>query len=398
MTGKLVIYSLGIGGKKMKINKSMAFFFILLASTPIIMSIINTNAVLVEPEPGYSYRVYGYAKDASTSGGISGATVKLYKDGSYIKSTTTTSSGYFTFNYYSSLAVSLFKIIISHPNYDTIAKTKPAVSTTYFGYVYLTPNPEEKFAVVVSTGITADSQDIDYWYSKLISRGFASQNIKLLEGSAATLSAVNTQVEWLGSVADSNDEIVFAYSGHGGSTANSNDGWLILYGGSIYNDHDLYNDLKNTQARNALIFICSCDSGSFIDDFSGNNKFFVTTACDLHGSTYGWEIVSETQPSNIYNKWSRTGPLYSMWVHFFLSNLDGRSLATIHTDALSDYQNWWTQTKWTWRIYKFVGMTPYYKWQYVPWVWNDEPYTPMTMPEHAFGIGAPMSTGSGFVL
>jgi hypothetical protein len=176
------------------------------------------------------------------------------------------------------------------------------------------PNPEpaaNKWAVVV--GI-ADYQGVgnDLWHpdedakemanALINNHGFASGNVKLLLNKKATYTAIVSAINWLVSNEDAESTVVFFYSGHGFSAADS-EGWdsdtesdgydegIVSY--DFYGIPDGFLRLKLSGLESQKVALCfgSCFSGGMFDDaddLQGANRV-IASAC--RADEYGWDYL-----------------------------------------------------------------------------------------------------------
>ncbi|MGQ4912307.1 MAG: caspase family protein [Candidatus Thorarchaeota archaeon] len=235
------------------------------------------------------------------------------------------------------------------------------------------PDPIDKYALLVATGVSAAHDDVQYWQTKLRALGFKSENIHTYLDSNTGKDLIRQQARWLASVADSNDKIVFAFSGHGDRESGSS-GYIWLYYERYY-DSELRADLGSTRAHNALVFICACRSGCFIDDFQGLSNFYVSTACTVDGHTSGMSFVSDTEPA-VKSSYSSGNTLpYSMWTYFFVKNLGSGRVETTFSNGVSQFRSWYDGGHWCWRHVGWTKAvpperpTPIFRWVYETWSW-----------------------------
>ena len=94
------------------------------------------------------------------------------------------------------------------------------------------PDAANKWAVVIGIADYSGREN-DLWHpdedanemaSYLVSRGFASERIKILLNRKATAAAIQSAIEWLKTNENSQSTVVFFYSGHGFRVADA-DGW-----------------------------------------------------------------------------------------------------------------------------------------------------------------------------
>ena len=115
----------------------------------------HVGAVAPPIQRWWDYSIYGYAKESGTSTPLVGATVKVYKNSvTYVGSTTTTSTGHFSFGYRSYSLLDSFKVVIQQSGYDSASKTKAAfISGVNMGTIYLV-----KQLVYSITGCVRDAE------------------------------------------------------------------------------------------------------------------------------------------------------------------------------------------------------------------------------------------------
>jgi len=259
------------------------------------------------------------------------------------------------------------------------------------------PNPVRKYAIVVcSTAVDGGEIDKNNWLSKLPGLGFMSENTFVYCAEAFDKATIRQKVQWVAGTADWNDKVLFAYTGHGAQQSGQTGYLDFKY--EYYYDYELKADLQNTAAAGVLIFLCSCCSGCFLDQFAGMSRFFVATATDLDGSTYSMGPVSQLANPYPRNARSSGTPRYdSMWTFWFLNQLDSRPLEQVFGSALSAYREWyvgtyqgygsWGNGKWVWQCTGVIEHPPdaehplgwiewVYSYVFETWRWDEggEPY------------------------
>ena len=101
--------------------------------------------------------------------------------------------------------------------------------------------------------------------------GWQSDHIKTLEGEEATKDNVYNSFQWLDSMEDSEDTVLFYFHGHGG------DGKFALYDGFMsYGELD--EKLDELESESIAVIIDSCHSGSAIEYLSQNGRVIITSA------------------------------------------------------------------------------------------------------------------------
>lgn len=375
-------------------------------------------APLPPPMPSNTYRVYGYVYDANTGLPVS-AGIKLYADSTYVENEVSGPNGYFYFYYRSSSSVGTFTVKINDPRYNPTQRTKSAQSSTSFGPLYLV-NPIEKYAVLAfGSGLEGTDDDRDNWLGVLPTLGFTSEKTFVFEDFPEK-SEIRAKVQEIGGLVDWNDNILFAYTGHGDYIEYTTTGFMAFHTSAYYYDYELKSDFGNTQA-DVFIFMCSCHSGAFIDDFQGLSNYFVATATDVEGVTYGMGIVSTQEPVllDVYLCGIRTQD--SMWTYWFLDQLSQQPnapLETVFIDAVEAYRQWYISDKWVWQtvdvyfdldLHQTVVVKEWVwdtTWTWIQgeepldwyWSWYEDPSNPGEYlrwdPALNMPIGAPQYTGS----
>jgi len=303
------------------------------------------------PVPGRTYRVYGYVYDANTGSPVSGSSVKLYTGSIYLDREVSGPDGYFNFYYRSSNAVGTFTVKISDARYSPIEKTKSALPNTNFGAFYLV-NPIEKYAVLTfGAYVEGTDEDRNNWLDVLPTLGFTSEKTFVFDDEFPVKSEIRAKVQEVAGLVDWNDKILFAYTGHGDYIDDTDTGFMAFHSSNYYYDYELKDDL-GASISDVFIFLCSCHSGYFIDDFQGLSNYFVATATDAEGITYGMGIVSTEKPVNLGVFLSGIRTQDSMWTYWFLDQLSqhaNEDLETVFDYAVEAYRQWYISEKWVWQ-------------------------------------------------
>ncbi|MFW9844661.1 MAG: caspase family protein [Candidatus Thorarchaeota archaeon] len=344
-----------------------------------VLMIQNTTLVMAiapppPPVPDYTYRVYGYVYDDNTGLPVSGASVKLYTGSTYLEREVSGPNGYFYFYYRSSSAVGTFTVKISDSRYNPTERTKSALPNTNFGSFYLV-NPIEKYAVLAfGSGLEGTDDDRDNWLAILPTLGFTSEKIFVFDAVYPSKTEIRAKVQEVAGLADWNDKILFAYTGHGDYINNSDTGFMSFHSGNYYYDYELKDDLAFA-VSDVFIFLCSCHSGYFIDDFQGLSKYFVATATDMEGVTYGMGIVSTQEPvlHDVYQCGVRMQD--SMWTYWFLDQLNqhpSEDLETVFDYAVEAYRQWYVSEKWVWQtVDVYFDEDLHHEVLVKEWIWDD---------------------------
>lgn len=250
-------------------------------------------------------------------------------------------------------------------------------------------DPYRKYAVVVGiaeyesiSNLPNADEDALNWTQELQSRGFKSQHIIQLINSSATKSNVQDNVTWMADIARSHDVIAFTFAGHGGPNDinNSDDGFLRTYefidddnATGKYHDDEFFDDISDTDASQAFVFIDACRSGCFIDEFGNassevKSKFFVVSGCPWNGLTFDLIYTRQYMPSNRNDFDAGTPLAYNgAWTYFFLnasSNYPSSSMESIYSTAYSDYANWYNRT-----LGHVSWSAPFGPWTWSRWDW-----------------------------
>jgi hypothetical protein len=239
--------------------------------------------------------------------------------------------------------------------------------TVYDGYdqpasdsVQVIVNPITKYAVIVGIAtylyvgpnLNYPDDDADDWYNQLVNIGWSSSNIKMYGDGhlTATWSNVNDGLNWLGSVADANDIIVFTFSGHGSvwSISGQDHPCLCCYdyqvvdlgGGqyAVYNaiwDTDLAAKLGGSQAAKIFVFLDSCNSGGFGDDLMNmpnKAKVFCITTCTLYGYGYDDDVHENGECTYYF--------LHYSWQGHYGGSANA-AMEDVSSYAVSNYQVWY---------------------------------------------------------
>lgn len=184
-------------------------------------------------------------------------------------------------------------------------------------------NPEITYAVVVGISdyygnsmdlVNADNDAVDF-YNFLLGHGSIKSNTILLTNSGASKAAIISAVA-LFSKADSNDKIVFFFSGHGyknGFVPSDYNGIFPLLGHSI-----VRNAFKNSIAGTKLCIADACFSGNIRTDDEDNNE-------DDQGTFDKNDQIAVFMSSRSYQT-SSDGNIFSgngLFTGYLLKGLDG---------------------------------------------------------------------------
>ena len=154
----------------------------------------------------------------------------------------------------------------------------------------------EKYALLVGVGIAScpyTIYDVLDMRDALISHGWKNSNIKCLTGliEASKSSILNNIEGWLDFHEDSNDIVLFYFSGHG--SYNHIMGANIISGGDPdkyeISGHELDYSLSKLESKKILVILDSCYSGSFteiINPVSNPGRMILASCGPLETSTY----------------------------------------------------------------------------------------------------------------
>ena len=395
--------------------KSNRMKFCLLVTVLVILGQAVAFAAAAAPPGGGGgetwYTVYGYVKRSGTSQSLWSVSVKVYKDGvQYVGSTVTSTSGYFSVRFYG--WCDFVKIEVScWGYYDTykIVNIRRSQTSTYAGYVYMSPTPKKGYALVVGISDYQYGGDLQYcdedatdWYNELNDREYDirvlgdthSANYPMWHGKA-TKSNLRHYVRMMARNAGPGDTLVFTFAGHGGPVDiyNNDQGYMATWENyAQYHDHEFYDDFLGTQASRVFIFLDTCRAGSFIDEFQEDTsglkqKVFITTAVPWDGLAFSMYGIDED--------WVHNGA----WSHFFITECDDHeswSMETCFTEAFSSFQYWYENGPYGGKHRYWSNIVEYVRaWVYDDWDWPPGSGT-------GVGVGAPQcfdgNTGSAFYL
>ena len=359
---------------------------------------------IAEAPPGdrekTKYTVFGYAENVDTEEEISGATVNVYDElENYLGQTTTDIDGYFEKDCWLWNPPDWFEVRITKSQYYQKSKTG-TLSGTDCDMGTVSVDPYRKIAVVVGIAEYEDSfynlpnpdEDALNWTQELLSRDFTSKYIKLLLNSNATKTSIQSNVSWMVDTSRSSDVIAFIYAGHAGpiNITSNDDGYLMTYefeshdnSTGKYHDNELFDDLSDTDALRAFVFIDACRSECFLDEFdeasSGiKSKFFVTSASTWNGTSFDLIQVRDSPPnaspigSQIFNFTWGIPPAYNGgWTHFFLSacvDNPNSPMESVFTIAYSEFANWYNSTgkHWLWSSRLGAAQWLHERWDWIP--------------------------------
>jgi hypothetical protein len=115
--------------------------------------------------------------------------------------------------------------------------------------------------------------------SQSLSPVWGSSHIRLLTDSQATKTAILSAISWLASNADSDDTVLFSFSGHGSSR-----GYFCPYNSLTYSNSndisssELANALRVVQAGKFVVVLDSCYAGTFQSNLTYNGRV-IMMAC-----------------------------------------------------------------------------------------------------------------------
>jgi len=206
------------------------------------------------------------------------------------------------------------------------------------------PPAVDKWAVVigiadyrgVGNDLSYPDDDAMDMYNYLLSKGYPSDNIKLLLNKKATATAIVSAIDWLnGKEENPTSECVFFYSGHGSTYDGYDDGDTEYTDEGIVS-HDLYlildgqlRDHFSTFASQKIVFIFdSCFSGG-MDDLSGSGRI-VETACDE--DQLSWDGDSTLQ-NGVFTYYF----IQQLYVHSNIEDTHADAAPLAHNWALTHY-------------------------------------------------------------
>lgn len=119
---------------------------------------------------------------------------------------------------------------------------------------------------------------------------WGESHVKLLLSAQATKAGIQSAISsWLEPLEDSDDTVLFFFSGHGGyvdwdlapiDEVDGRDEYIVPYEASYVEDTILDDQLKTwlsgLEAARQVVIINSCFSGGFIDDLSWNSRVIIT--------------------------------------------------------------------------------------------------------------------------
>lgn len=142
---------------------------------------------------------------------------------------------------------------------------------------YTLPENPNNFAIVIGIENYSDIPKADFAQhdasavrQHLIAMGYPPRNIQVLTGKRATKTGIQKYVEaWLPKMVNENSTVFFYYSGHGAPDTNSGQAYLVPFDGdpqfleqTAYSVKNLYNQLNSLKAKQVLVAMDSCFSGS----------------------------------------------------------------------------------------------------------------------------------------
>lgn len=145
--------------------------------------------------------------------------------------------------------------------------------------------------------------------------GMGNTEVFMLKDSNATRSHILRVLKDMFAKSTANDQIIFAYSGHGF------DGGLSCYDRDKFIwCSEIQEIMRNSKARRKIMFINSCHSGSF------TKKYNNSTANDTRRNSY----KNKNVPVMLYlssraeePSWAMTGMAYSFFVNRLIQGLQG---------------------------------------------------------------------------
>ncbi|NLO34921.1 MAG: caspase family protein [Clostridiaceae bacterium] len=173
------------------------------------------------------------------------------------------------------------------------------------------PDAANKWALVIGIADYSGREN-DLWHpdedasemaSYLVSRGFATDRIKILLNRKATAAAILAAIDWLKANENSQSTVVFFYSGHGFRAADV-DGWdadaeadgfdegIVSYDLYGLPDGLLRQSLAGLEAQKVALLFGSCHSGGMFDDnddLQANGRI-IASACQA--DQYGWDYLT----------------------------------------------------------------------------------------------------------
>ncbi|NHJ12818.1 MAG: hypothetical protein EAX95_04040 [Candidatus Thorarchaeota archaeon] len=314
----------------------------------------------IEPNPPpvpdlIRYTIRGYVVRMGTNQPLWYASVSLYKNGAvFVGTSTTSSSGYFSISF-TSVKPAYVTMVVSCWGYHTYTRiinigTGNIIGT---GNTYLT----SKLASAVVVGISdyevggdlhyADEDATD-WCNILSSLGYDirvlgdthPENYPRWDG-LATKANLRSHIDRMAYNAGPGDKLAITFACHGGPVEISNDdeGYVATWEGECtqYHDDEFYGDLLGTQASQVFVFMDTCRSGSFIDEFQDDTtglgeKTFISTAVPWDGLAFDmYGIDHNTIPNGA-------------WTHFFVTECietPGDTVENCFDNAFSSFYHWY---------------------------------------------------------
>lgn len=190
-------------------------------------------------------------------------------------------------------------------------------------------NLVEKWAVIVGISDYYDEdysyilgeEDANDWYNFLSGDTMNFDHISIFGDGTATEDNVKQALITMANSADTNDIIVFTFSGHGSGDLEGTS-CLCMWDNivdeetALFYDSELKNILDDTLAAKIFIFLDSCLSGGFGEDPNNlldimySEHLFLTTTCTMTGAGHDLE-------DTIHNgAWTYAFLNYSWMIHF----------------------------------------------------------------------------------
>lgn len=326
-TIRYAINSIKLGRKIMK-NKSKlqtTLFVCLMIGVLLGTSFIATVEAApteppIEPPTLMTYTIRGFVRESGTVNPIGNAQVDIYRGSSLIRRVYTTSSGYFSTTYRTSLYILEFKAIVSASGYYPKTQYQEVVGTDcYFRYVYLNKIPMNTY--------TIQGNVVDYHEG--------------CDVPGATVEVYGDS-SFLGFATTNEVDGIFSYTYQTSSTISS---FRILVRQEGYTDADITRTTSGTtcdfgdvviQRGSYLTEITSCD---FSYDGDKVFKEFWTLHTDNPEAEY--ELVEDVA---VLSSWTSTGNPYKVYMSADLDlygwttsgDLPIRVRFRFHSSSLSD--------------------------------------------------------------
>lgn len=191
----------------------------------------------------------------------------------------------------------LNSLLFSDGSSQTVASLLDSAATTV---TVGTDGSDDKFALIVGigdypgtasdlAGVRYDVADVSNFLST--DNVWSGTDVDVLTDQAATKTALAAALDTLSDEADSGDDVLLYYSGHGYS-----DGGLVCSDYTEYSVSELYSSLvelgeKVGSSGHVTVILDSCYSGALVDYFASHTsdeRYTILTACS--SSQYSYDI------------------------------------------------------------------------------------------------------------